>query len=73
MNNTCSNPVDCSTTKYKQSNECGGTTAGDVVDTAVTDQPCSMGDDTESVATPTKLKSLKPVGFTAKKKNRKIA
>lgn len=73
VNNTCSNPVDCSTTKYMQSNECGGATAGDAVVTAVTDQPNRMSDDIESVAAPTKFKSPKPVGFAAKKKNRKIA
>lgn len=74
VNNTCSNPVDCSTTKYTQSNQCGGATADDVIVTAVTtDQPSSMCDDIESVAAPPKLKSPKPVGFAAKKKNRKIA
>lgn len=73
VSNTCSNPVDCSTTKYTQSNECSGASAGDVVVTADADQPCSISDAIESVAAPTKPKSPKPVGFTAKKNNRKIA
>lgn len=73
VNNTCSNPVVCSTTKYTQSNDCGEATAGNVVVTAVTDQPSRMNDDIESVVAPPKLKSPKPVGFTAKKKNRMIA